>query len=50
MVDPMVLRAKRWVPKSARDYYGDGAWTHEDFAGKHILFFDDAGYVGKIFG
>lgn len=32
-----------------RDYYGDGNWTREGFAEKHILFSDDAGYCSKLF-
>jgi len=31
-----------------RDYYGDGTWTRQDFADRHILFFDDTAYVETL--
>ena len=33
-----------------RPRYGDGSWTVEDFARRHILFQEDAGYVGRLLG
>jgi len=33
-----------------RDYYGTGDWSRERFAEAHILFFEDEGYVGRMFG
>lgn len=31
-----------------REYYGDGNWTREEFAGKHILFFGSPGQVDYL--
>lgn len=33
-----------------KDYYGDGSWKRQDFAARHILFFDAKDYVKQLFG
>lgn len=33
-----------------RDYYADGTWSLQDFAERHILFFEDPGHLARIFG
>ena len=52
LVDPR-LRPRRGEKLHA--FYGDGSWTREDFAEKHILFQDDRGtsgydYIAAVFG
>ena len=32
-----------------RDHSGAGDWTRQDFADRHILFFDDADFVARLF-
>ena len=35
--------------ETLRDYYGDGKWSRQDYADRHILFFENTDYINKLF-
>lgn len=49
-LDSFIISATPY--ESLRDHYGEGNWTREDFADRHILFFDQDGqrpYAASLF-
>ena len=47
VLDSFIISATPF--ETLRDYYGDGKWTSQDFTDRHILFFENPGYITKLF-